>query len=61
MDDLFVGLGLVFVIEGLLWSLAPGLGLRLMKLAARVPEMELRVSGVIAVALGVLVIWLTKG
>lgn len=52
---------MVFVIEGLLWALAPGLGFRLMKLAASTPETELRVSGAVAVALGVLVIWLVRG
>lgn len=61
MDELLIGLGLVFVIEGLLWALAPGLGFRLMKLAASTPENELRVSGAVAVALGVLMIWLVRG
>lgn len=61
MNELLIGLGMVFVIEGLLWALAPGLGFRLMKLAASTPEMELRVSGAVAVALGVLVIWIIRG
>lgn len=61
MSDLLLGVGLVFVIEGLLWALAPGMGFKLMKLAASTPESELRISGAIAVALGVLIIWLIKG
>jgi hypothetical protein len=61
MNELFIGLGLVFVIEGLLWALAPGLGFRLLKLAASMPENELRTSGAIAVALGVFLIWMIRG
>ncbi len=61
MSDLLVGVGLVFVIEGLLWALAPGLGFRLMRLAASTPEQELRMSGAAAAALGVLLIWSIRG
>ena len=38
MSDLLVGFGLVFVIEGLLWALAPKLGFRLLELAASANE-----------------------
>lgn len=60
MSDLFVGIGLVLVIEGLLWALAPGLGLRLLALATTTPEQQLRIGGAMAVAAGVLVVWLVR-
>ncbi|NJM33844.1 MAG: DUF2065 domain-containing protein [Rhodomicrobium sp.] len=61
MSDLLVGLGLVFVIEGLFWALAPHLGLRLLEVAAVTPEQKLRTGGAAAVAAGVFLIWLVRG
>jgi uncharacterized protein YjeT (DUF2065 family) len=61
MSNLIVALGLVLVIEGTLWALAPGLGRRLLQVAAETPESNLRLVGAAAVALGVLVIWLVHG
>jgi uncharacterized protein len=61
MSDFLVGIGLVFVIEGLLWSLAPGFGVRLLELAVTASEQRLRIGGAVAVAFGVFVIWLVRG
>jgi len=61
MSNLIVALGLVLVIEGTLWALAPGLGRKLLQVAAEAPEANLRLTGAAAVALGVLVIWLVQG
>ncbi len=61
MTNLLVALGLVLVIEGMLWALAPGLGRRLLEAAAETPESTLRLVGATAVALGVLVIWMVRG
>jgi uncharacterized protein len=61
VSDLLVALGLVLVIEGLLWSLSPGLGRKLLEAAAAAPEMSLRIGGAAAVAAGVLVVWLVRG
>jgi uncharacterized protein len=60
MNDFLVGVGLVLVIEGLLWALAPRLAARLLALAAATPEQQLRVGGAVAVAMGVLVVWLAR-
>ena len=60
MSDFLVGVGLVLVIEGLLWALAPRFGRRLLELAAATPEQQLRTGGAIAVAFGVLVVWLVR-
>jgi uncharacterized protein YjeT (DUF2065 family) len=60
MSNLAVALGLVLVIEGSLWALAPGIGRRLLEVAAETPESTLRLVGAAAVAAGVLVIWLVR-
>lgn len=61
MDDLIVGVGLVLVIEGLLWALFPNIAGRLLEFAAQSTESGLRTGGAVAVALGVLTIWLIRG
>jgi uncharacterized protein YjeT (DUF2065 family) len=61
MNDLAVGFGLVLVIEGLIWALAPALGIRLLETAASSPPQALRLSGLAAVAIGVVVVWLVRG
>jgi uncharacterized protein YjeT (DUF2065 family) len=61
MSDFLVGIGLVLVIEGLLWALAPRLAFRLLQAAIETPEERLRIGGAIAVAIGVLCVWLARG
>jgi uncharacterized protein YjeT (DUF2065 family) len=61
MSDLLVAVGLVMVIEGLLWAAAPQLGLRLLAVAAHTPEHALRTAGAAAVAAGVVLVWLVRG
>lgn len=61
MSDLLVGLGLVFVIEGLLWALAPQQAVRLLTVAATTPSATLRSYGCIAVAAGLAIVWLVRG
>ncbi len=54
-------LGLVLVIEGSLWALSPRFGRKLLEATADMPEQTLRLAGTVAVAAGVLVIWLVRG
>jgi uncharacterized protein YjeT (DUF2065 family) len=61
MSDFIVAFGLVLVIEGLLWSLAPSLGRKLLESAAGTPDSSLRLVGAVAVAAGVVVVWLVRG
>ena len=61
MSDLAVAFGLVLVIEGSLWALAPRLGRKLLEATAEVPETSLRLAGTLAVAAGVLLIWIMRG
>jgi len=61
MTDLLVGLGLVLVIEGLLWALAPRLGARLLEMISQTPESTVRTAGAVSVAIGVFTVWLVRG
>ncbi len=64
MDDLgkslIVAVGLVCVVEGLLYALAPGMMHRMMRAAMSLPPESLRKGGVFAVAFGVALVWLVK-
>ena len=61
MSDLVVALGLVLVIEGMIWAALPRLGLDMLAAAAETPEPRLRLAGTIAVATGVAIVWLVRG
>ena len=61
MNDLIVGVGLVLVIEGLLWAVAPHLAIRMLEGAAATPQGTLRIAGWTAVCLGAGLDWLIRG
>lgn len=60
IPDLLTALGLVLVIEGLLYALVPG-HLKVMMLALqKLSDDQLRIAGVAAMSLGVAVVWLVR-
>jgi uncharacterized protein YjeT (DUF2065 family) len=59
--DLFTGLALVLVLEGALWAIAPDGMKRAAAMALGVANQQLRVGGLVAVALGVFLVWLMRG
>jgi len=61
MSDFLVAIGLVLVLEGLLWAAFPRLGTRLLEAAAQTPEQSLRAVGAVAVGAGVLIVWFVRG
>lgn len=61
MSDIAVALGLVLVIEGLIWALAPRLGRRMLAMAMATPEATLKTAGWAAVAAGAVIVWLVRG
>jgi uncharacterized protein YjeT (DUF2065 family) len=61
MSDLLVAIGLVMVIEGLLWAVAPQVALRLLTAAQQMSDQALRAAGAGAVAAGVILVWLVRG
>lgn len=61
MSDLVVGIGLVFVFEGLLWALAPQIGIKFLQTAAQTPISSLRFAGFVSVVIGFVLVWLIRG
>jgi uncharacterized protein len=60
MSDLITAIGLVLVLEGLVYAAFPGGLKRMMSMAQSVPDETLRRSGLIALALGVVIVWLVR-
>ena len=60
MDDLLSALGLVLVIEGLLYAAAPDGMKRMMAAAQAVPSQALRAGGILAAVVGLAVVWLIR-
>ena len=61
MTEFVVALGLVLVIEGLLFAAFPGFAKRLAASALESPETSLRIAGIVSAVLGVALIWLLRG
>lgn len=61
MTDLLVALGLVLVIEGLLYAAFPGAIRRMLAVVEQTPDATLRWSGLAAAALGLGVVWVVRG
>ncbi|MFU0503180.1 DUF2065 domain-containing protein [Pseudaminobacter sp. NGMCC 1.201702] len=61
MWDFIAAMGLVFVVEGLVYGGFPGLARKLASEVLSTPENHLRVAGLAAIALGVGIVWLARG
>jgi hypothetical protein len=61
MADFIAALGLVLVIEGLVFAAFPAASKRAMALMLETPESQLRAVGVVSAVFGVLVVWLARG
>jgi uncharacterized protein len=61
MSELFSALGLVLVVEGLIWAAFPGTATRLLETASKMPEQTLRTIGLSVLAAGVILVWLVRG
>jgi uncharacterized protein YjeT (DUF2065 family) len=61
MTEFVVALGLVFVIEGLVFAAFPGVAKRLAASALESPDASLRIAGLISAVLGLVLIWLMRG
>jgi uncharacterized protein YjeT (DUF2065 family) len=60
MAELVTAIGLVLVIEGLLYAVAPGRLKSLAELAGQIPDETLRMAGIVAIAAGVGIVWLGR-
>ena len=61
MNDLFAGLGLAIVLEGLLWAISPDLGRRIVSQMASLPDKQLATIAWAMVILGMVFIWIARG
>jgi uncharacterized protein len=61
MSEFIVAIGLVLVIEGLLFAGFPAAVKRLAASAIESPETSLRLAGIASAVIGLAVIWLVRG
>lgn len=54
-------MGLVLVVEGVIYGGFPGLAKKLASEVLAMPESVLRAAGLVAMAVGVAVVWLVRG
>jgi len=61
MTDFLAALGLVFVIEGLVFAAFPGSAKRAVATMAQTPDQGLRLVGLFSAVVGLLILWLVRG
>ncbi len=61
MADFLTGFAFFLVIEGLVYALAPSSLKRMAAMLPALPDGQLRLFGLISVALGVGLVWLIRG
>ena len=60
MNELLIAIGLVFVLEGLVFAVFPEEWKKMVTAAQNMPAGELRKFGIGAMALGVFLVWLVR-
>lgn len=61
MADFLAAIGLVLVLEGIVYGGFPGFARKLAAEMLSMPENLLRVGGLVAIAAGVGIVWLVRG
>jgi uncharacterized protein YjeT (DUF2065 family) len=61
MTDFIVALGLVFVIEGIVFAAFPELAKRAVSAVTETPESTLSAVGLLSALIGLIVVWLVRG
>jgi uncharacterized protein YjeT (DUF2065 family) len=61
MSDFFVALGLVFVLEGLLFAAFPDWTKRAMASVMEANDASLRIVGISSAVIGVILVWMLRG
>ena len=61
MSDFLVAIGLVLVLEGLIFAAGPSLARRAMTSAIETPDTVLRLVGLATAVVGLLVVWAARG
>jgi len=60
MQELLVAIGLVLVLEGVMYAAAPDAMKRMIAQMLVMPSGSLRMAGLVAMAAGVLLVWLVR-
>lgn len=60
MTDFVAALGLLLVIEGVVYCLSPDTIRRIGRIAEAMPDASMRVGGLVAMILGVGLVWLVR-
>ena len=60
MSDFIVALGLVLVIEGLVFAAFPGPAKRAMLAVTESPDNALRMIGIVSAVLGLVIVWIVR-
>ena len=61
MSDFLAALGLVFVIEGLIFAVFPEAAKRAMTSVLETPDVSVRLIGVGSAVVGLIIVWLARG
>lgn len=61
MHDLVTALGLVLVIEGVIYGAFPSLGSKIGEMLRTTPEDQIRITGLLSAAIGLVIVWLVRG
>ena len=61
MSDFLAALGLVFVIEGLVFAALPAQAKRAMMSVLETPDGSLRTVGLTSAVIGLILVWLARG
>lgn len=61
MSALVVAIGLVLVLEGVIYAGFPGGMKQMMARAQEIPDSQLRAAGLAAAATGLFIVWLVRG
>jgi uncharacterized protein YjeT (DUF2065 family) len=61
MEDFLAAVGLVFVIEGLMFAAFPGPAKRAIESVLETPDASLRAIGIGSAVVGLVLVWLVRG
>ncbi|MGB8282363.1 MAG: DUF2065 domain-containing protein [Pseudolabrys sp.] len=61
MSDFLAALGLVFVIEGVIFAAFPDAAKRAMTSVLETPDISLRLIGIGSALVGLIIVWLVRG
>jgi uncharacterized protein len=61
MSDFLAALGLVFIIEGLIFAAFPEAAKRAMTSVLETPDVSVRLIGIGSAVVGLLIVWLARG